>query len=151
MIQRWFWSHLKGQIHNIFLAYIVYSKRPPLASIQRLLLELKFWVTLCRTSSSMDAQNSRIFSLMSSMVNELDFQISFSMYPQKKKSSGFRSGDRGGQGKPDLEEINLSGKRSLNQSIESFAVCGVAPSCWKNVSEQISGESSGKKCSSIST
>ena len=52
------------------------------------------------------------------------------MYPQRRKSGGVKSGDRGGPRNVMAErEINLPRKASLSIAMVSLAVCGVAPSC----------------------
>ena len=68
------------------------------------------------------------------MLAGLAFHISSFKYLQKKKSIGFKSGNRSGQGKSDSGETNLSGKRDLSQSMEMFEVCSVGPSSWEEAS-----------------
>ena len=73
------------------------------------------------------------------------------MNPQKKKSRGFRSGDRGGHiMKSEFFEINRFGNRLLKNSIAMRDVCAGAPSCWKMASLSTSSESSGKIWANIS-
>ena len=51
--------------------------------------------------------------------------------PQEKKSSGERSGLRGGQGIVPPLPIQASGNLSFKTSVTKQLVCGGAPSCLK--------------------
>ena len=52
-------------------------------------------------------------------------------YPQKKKSIGIISGERGGQKIGPPRPIQQSGKDSVREFRTSGLECGGAPSCWK--------------------
>ena len=56
----------------------------------------------------------------------------FFMYPHRKKSQGFRSGEWADQMFVVLRDMILSAKVSTNICRVSFATWGVAPSCWNH-------------------
>ena len=51
--------------------------------------------------------------------------------PKGKKSNVERSGERGGHGTSPKREMRCPGNMFRTMVIDSFAVCAVAPSCWK--------------------
>ena len=51
--------------------------------------------------------------------------------PKGKKSHVERSGERGGHGTIPKREMRCPGNMFRTMVIDSFAVCAVAPSCWK--------------------
>ena len=55
----------------------------------------------------------------------------FQIPTKEKKSHVERSGERGGHGTSLKRDMRCPGNMSRTMVIDSFAVCALAPSCWK--------------------
>ena len=71
-------------------------------------------------------------------------------YPQRNKSSGMMSGERGGQQVGPPHPIQWSRKDSVREFRTSRLQCGGAPSCWKITWDCSSATWGYKNCSSMS-
>ena len=69
------------------------------------------------------------FLFLSSMLAGLVLRISAFIYPHSKTSKGFKSVNRVAQGKSDFHDFNPLGKGVFSQSMDSFAVTGIGPTC----------------------
>ena len=112
--------------------------------MQRVTLEQNWRLTRCNISSVMEFTKDAIEVLISSRLLGLASLIFCFINPQKKKSRGFRSGDRGGQRKSEFFEISRFGNRFFKNSMAMHDVCAGAPSCWKTVPLSTDSESCGK-------
>ena len=112
--------------------------------MQRVTREQNWRLTRCNISSVMEFTKDAIEVLISSRLLGLASLIFCFINPQKKKSRGFRSGDRGGQRKSEFFEITRVGNLFFKNSMAMRDVCAGAPSCWKTVPLSTDSESSGK-------